>query len=111
MRPVGVVADVVHVIAYHVITHARAMHTQSAAGCGALAGTLRGPWGEGIGSSPPPPLFLLVDLLSASTPIGPPSASDQRAPLDNPNVIPPPTARIERLQTVAGLINEYRQAA
>ncbi|MGI8312005.1 hypothetical protein [Saccharopolyspora hattusasensis] len=41
----------------------------------------------------------------------PTSASDQRAPLDNPNVIPPPTARIERLQTVAGLINEYRQAA
>ena len=35
---------------------------------------------------------------------------DQRAPLDDPNVIPLPPARIERRQAVAGLINEYRQA-
>ncbi|WP_421671923.1 integrase core domain-containing protein [Saccharopolyspora spinosa] len=36
---------------------------------------------------------------------------DQRAPLDDPNVIPLPTARIERRHAVAGLINEYRHAA
>ncbi|MGW3473023.1 integrase core domain-containing protein [Saccharopolyspora sp. NPDC000995] len=38
-------------------------------------------------------------------------ARNQRAPLDDPNVIPLPTDRIERRQAVAGLINEYRQAA
>ncbi|WP_238935552.1 transposase [Saccharopolyspora spinosa] len=41
----------------------------------------------------------------------PHQARDQRAPLDDPNVIPLPTARIERRKAVAGLINEYRQAA
>ncbi|MGW0632739.1 integrase core domain-containing protein [Streptomyces sp. NPDC002758] len=35
---------------------------------------------------------------------------DQLAPLDDPNVIPFPTSRIERRQAVTGLINEYRQA-
>jgi putative transposase len=35
----------------------------------------------------------------------------QLAPLDDPNVIPLPTARIERRRAVAGLINEYRQAS
>ncbi|MGW7008141.1 integrase core domain-containing protein [Streptomyces sp. NPDC054933] len=35
---------------------------------------------------------------------------NQRAPLDDPNVIPLPTARIERRQAVAGLINEYHRA-
>ncbi|MFI0467224.1 integrase core domain-containing protein [Saccharopolyspora sp. 5N102] len=41
----------------------------------------------------------------------PHQARDQRAPLDDPNAIPLPTARIEHRQAVAGLINEYRQAA
>jgi hypothetical protein len=36
---------------------------------------------------------------------------NQLAPLDDPNVIPLPTARIKRRQAVAGLINEYRRAA
>jgi hypothetical protein len=36
---------------------------------------------------------------------------DQLAPLDDPNVIPFPTARIEHRQAVAGLINEYRRAS
>jgi len=36
---------------------------------------------------------------------------DQLAPLDDPNVIPLPAARIQRRQAVAGLINEYRRAA
>jgi putative transposase len=35
----------------------------------------------------------------------------QFAPLDDPNVIPLPTARIERRTAAAGLINEYRQAS
>ncbi|GAB2806665.1 hypothetical protein GCM10027073_44210 [Streptomyces chlorus] len=35
---------------------------------------------------------------------------NQLAPLDDPNVIPLPAARIERRQAVAGLINEYRRA-
>jgi hypothetical protein len=35
----------------------------------------------------------------------------QLAPLDDPNVIPLPTARIERRTAVAGLINEYRRAS
>ena len=36
-----------------------------------------------------------------------------RAPDDNPDVIvfPGPTARIQRRARLAGLINEYRQAA
>ncbi|WP_246212245.1 transposase [Streptomyces abyssomicinicus] len=34
----------------------------------------------------------------------------QLAPLDDPNVIPLPTPRIQRKQAVGGLINEYRQA-
>ncbi|WP_073947432.1 integrase core domain-containing protein [Streptomyces kebangsaanensis] len=36
---------------------------------------------------------------------------DQLAPLDDPKVIPFPTARIQRRQVVAGLINEYRPAS
>lgn len=35
----------------------------------------------------------------------------QLAPLDDPNVIPLPTARIQRRQAVAGLINEYHRAS
>jgi hypothetical protein len=35
---------------------------------------------------------------------------DQLAPLDDPNVIPFSTSRIERRQAVASLINEYHQA-
>jgi hypothetical protein len=35
----------------------------------------------------------------------------QLAPLDDPNVIPLPTTRIERRTAVAGLINECRQAS
>jgi hypothetical protein len=35
----------------------------------------------------------------------------QLAPLDDPDVIPLPTARIERQTVVARLINEYRQAS
>lgn len=34
----------------------------------------------------------------------------QLAPVDDPNVIPLPTPRIQRKQTVGGLINEYRRA-
>ncbi|WP_166029217.1 integrase core domain-containing protein [Streptomyces chilikensis] len=34
----------------------------------------------------------------------------QLAPLDDPNVIPLPTPRIQRKQAVGGLINEYRRA-
>ncbi len=34
----------------------------------------------------------------------------QLAPLDDPNAIPLPTPRIQRKQTVGGLINEYRRA-
>ncbi|MBV9026503.1 MAG: transposase [Streptomycetaceae bacterium] len=36
---------------------------------------------------------------------------NQLAPHDDPNVIPLPTARIERRQAVAGLINEYHRAS
>ncbi|MCX4537750.1 integrase core domain-containing protein (plasmid) [Streptomyces sp. NBC_00841] len=36
---------------------------------------------------------------------------DQLAPLDDPNVIPLPAARIQRRQAVTGLINEYRPAS
>ncbi|WP_262985479.1 transposase [Streptomyces antnestii] len=36
---------------------------------------------------------------------------NQLAPLDDPNVIPLPAARIERRQAVSGLINEYRKAS
>ncbi|MEU5930758.1 integrase core domain-containing protein [Streptomyces antimycoticus] len=36
---------------------------------------------------------------------------DQLAPSDNPNVIPLPTARIKRRQSVASLINEYHRAS
>ncbi len=35
---------------------------------------------------------------------------NQLAPLDDPNVVPLPTARIERRPAVAGLINEYHRA-
>ncbi|MEU6572615.1 hypothetical protein [Streptomyces sp. NPDC046805] len=35
---------------------------------------------------------------------------DQLAPLDDPSVIPLPAARIQRRQSVAGLIDEYRPA-
>ncbi|MGW7003860.1 integrase core domain-containing protein [Streptomyces sp. NPDC054933] len=34
---------------------------------------------------------------------------NQRAPLDDPNVIPLPTTRIERREAVTGLINEYHR--
>ncbi|MDF2261569.1 integrase core domain-containing protein [Streptantibioticus ferralitis] len=37
-------------------------------------------------------------------------ALNQLAPMNDPNVIPLPTARIERRQAAAGLINEYRRA-
>jgi putative transposase len=36
---------------------------------------------------------------------------DQLAPLDDPNVIPLPAARIQRRQAVAGLINQYYRAS
>ncbi|MFI9163239.1 integrase core domain-containing protein [Kitasatospora aureofaciens] len=36
---------------------------------------------------------------------------NQLAPLDDPNVIPLPPARLERRQAVAGLINEYHRAS
>jgi hypothetical protein len=36
---------------------------------------------------------------------------DQLAPLDDPNVIAYPAARIERRKAVAGLINEYHRAS
>ncbi|MGW0632526.1 integrase core domain-containing protein [Streptomyces sp. NPDC002758] len=36
---------------------------------------------------------------------------NQLAPLDDPNVISLPAARIQRQQTVAGLISEYRRAS
>jgi putative transposase len=36
---------------------------------------------------------------------------NQLAPLDDPNVIPLPTARIERREAVTGLINEYHRAS
>ncbi|MFE5587325.1 integrase core domain-containing protein [Kitasatospora sp. NPDC056531] len=36
---------------------------------------------------------------------------NQLAPLDDPNVIPIPTARIEHRQAVTGLINEYHRAS
>nr|WTB34873.1 transposase [Streptomyces sp. NBC_00830] len=35
----------------------------------------------------------------------------QLAPLDDPNVIPLPPARIERRRAVAGLINQYHRAS
>lgn len=41
----------------------------------------------------------------------PHQARNQLAPLDDPNIIPLPTARIERRQAVAGLINEYHRTA
>ena len=41
----------------------------------------------------------------------PHQAGNQLAPLDDPNIIPLPTARIERRQAVAGLINEYHRAS
>ncbi|MGO4423985.1 integrase core domain-containing protein, partial [Streptomyces sp. MCAF7] len=41
----------------------------------------------------------------------PHQARDQLAPLDDPNVIPLPTQRIQRRQAVTGLINEYRRAS
>ncbi|MFE5586905.1 integrase core domain-containing protein [Kitasatospora sp. NPDC056531] len=37
-------------------------------------------------------------------------ARNQLAPLDDPNVVPLPAARVERGRAVAGLINEYRRA-
>ncbi|MCQ4045122.1 integrase core domain-containing protein [Streptantibioticus rubrisoli] len=40
----------------------------------------------------------------------PHQSRNQLAPLDDPNVIPLPTARIERRPAVAGLINEYHRA-
>ncbi|MDF2260858.1 integrase core domain-containing protein [Streptantibioticus ferralitis] len=36
---------------------------------------------------------------------------DQLAPLDDPDVIPLPSTRIERRQAVARLVNEYRSAS
>jgi putative transposase len=41
----------------------------------------------------------------------PHQSRNQLAPLDHPNVIPFPAARIKRRKTVTGLINEYHRAS